>query len=370
MFSSTGRVDSSKGAKLINRRRFLAGIGAIAGATLLAAQPALAESPDTSVKLSQVGNDWRSQMIVAHGFRSATLFSLRYLREGLEIWEIFPSGYMLVDSANRVVYEYSLRGGSPLRGLPSGDAVFLGVGHYLMQSGDLFINPLTGDRRNAPDVRSMATDARDLLVEMAEIVPAASLGTQSSSVSIQSKKGDPPVADPSQISKVVNYATFIRGCHVYNNTEGTCGWVAGSILMRYWHVVNSSKKIIPPLYLNGSNLHATNNFSEYLRDGRNATSWARNLKDQLVWLGEQRKVKVSPSWALGNIGITNELNANRPVVVFGALPKFGGGTSQHAVVAYGTSKTGGYVTHYGYKDRYDIIVNTGIIGSNTKFRFS
>lgn len=91
----------------------------------------------------------------------------------------------------------------------------------------------------------------------------------------------------------------------------------------------------------------------------------------MIWNAKNQKVAHTSAWALGDLGMWNELNAGRPFILFGSIPvKVTGKLGAHAVVAYGETNGGDLITHYGWEDHTAIILNAGIIGSNTKFRLT
>lgn len=170
-------------------------------------------------------------------------------------------------------------------------------------------------------------------------------------------------------SRVPSYG-YITGSHVYANRTGICGWVAGSIVTRYWHARSSARRLLPAGYRSGTNMTATPNFATYLRGAGADATWAPNIEERMVWNAKKQKVGHVSSWALGMIGVWSELDNGYPAIIFGNLPTGPKKKGPHAVVAYGQTKGGFAITHYGWKGYTNVILNGGLIGSNSRFRLT
>ena len=170
---------------------------------------------------------------------------------------------------------------------------------------------------------------------------------------------------------LINSYTYIYNCNLLPNRSGICGWVAGAIVLRYWHARFPSKKVIPLNYLSGNNLKPTtsesNNLASYLRNGRNASSWAVNLRDANIDFAKRQNLGATSTYYLFSPGVHEELRSNRPVVLFGSLPDpSAGGKVNHAVVCYGYTSNGDNIVHYGWKGYPRVVLKSGFVVSNTQ----
>ena len=110
------------------------------------------------------------------------------------------------------------------------------------------------------------------------------------------------------------------------------------------------------------------NFASYLQGSGGNGTWAPNLRDRLVWNAKKQGVNHVSSWGVGMLGVFDEVRSSWPVLVFGVFPISSKRKGGHAVVAYGETKGGALITHYGWAGYSDIILNGGLVGSNTRFR--
>ncbi|MFD2840656.1 cysteine peptidase [Populibacterium corticicola] len=341
----------------IARRDFLIALGVLAGAgAMTVASGGRAEA------LTRIDENWR-QALADQYFSDNPQINVRPLQDGIEVWEGDAGGYMIVESSRRELLEGSPTAVSPYRRV-LGDAAYLGPGEYYALGADSAVGLLNGGLMNTRELRAIARDASDQFHEtlVVSAVPER--------VSLM-KKGDglPLVKAGDVKSRVANY-TYITGSTLYPNTEGTCGWVAGSLITRYWHAKSTARLLLPTKYRSGTNMTTSPNFATYLQNGRKNDSWARNVKDQLIWNAKKQGVKHTSAWALGNIGMWNELNAGYPFILFGNIPTDGKKKGAHAVVAYGQTKGGQLITHYGWSGFTNVVLNGGLVGSNTKFRLT
>lgn len=347
----------------LGRRAFLTSVGVAAGAVLTIGTSPLARGVQIGAK-----PDWR-RVLADNYLPIGASFSIRPLQDGLEVWEGLSSGYLVVDAALQQLLEGSATSASPYRAA-TGELSYLGPGAYFATLGQTSKNMFTGRTSRASEIRAIGRDARDIMLETAvearEVVPAV----QTAATASANKSGDglTPVPAGEVKSRVPSYG-YITGCYVYPNNEGTCGWVAGSIVTRYWHARSTARKLLPTKYRTSiNNLTSSPNFATYLQGSSGNSSWARDVKDRLIWNANNEGVSHSAAWALGKIGVFNSVRDGEPVIVFGNIPVGDNKKGGHAVVAYGET-TGGYlITHYGWSGYNNIVLNSGLAGSNTKFR--
>ncbi|WP_141677889.1 hypothetical protein [Microbacterium oleivorans] len=302
--------------------------------------------------------------------------NVRPLQDDLELWEVEGGGYMVVDAGRQTLLEASPTALSPFDGVP-GNLLYGGLGQYFTFDSIRAVDLRTGISESSRELLAATKDqiaaTRDRLVVSAMDVeavrrktdprwknPAASLNSTSSDLE-HVKSGDIR-------QRVPNYG-YVTGSRIYENATGICGWVAGSIVTRYWHARSSSRKLLPTKYRSGTNMTSTPNFATYLQGKGGDATWAPNIEERLAWNAKQQKVGYVSSWALGAIGLFPEIDGGYPVIVFGDLPlgkkkKKGA----HAVVAYGETNSGYPIAHYGWDGYTNIILNGATVGSTARFR--
>ncbi len=353
----------------LERRTFLLGLGVLAGAGLSAG--ALTASPAQATdRLSPRVPDWRRALADQY-LPTGTPFDTRGLQDGLEVWEAATGGYLVVESSQQSVLEASPTALSPYRAL-DGDLAYMGPGQYYRTRGSLSTEIFTGKTSPARELQAMAPDTaqffRETLVRETTVSsPLTNMGTVTPFAAAPAEL--PRLKSGDAKSRVPNYS-YITGSRVYPNHSGICGWVAGSIVTRYWHARSSARKLLPSKYRSGTNMTSSPNFATYLQGKSGNSSWARDVKDRLNWNAKNQGVKYASSWALGKINAMSDIRKGYPVIIFGKIPTGNKKTGAHAVVAYGETKGGFFITHYGWSNHTNIILNSGLAGSNTKFRLT
>lgn len=155
---------------------------------------------------------------------------------------------MLLDVKTKAIVEYSETSASPLASFPRVDAHYLGLGGYVVERpGGKELNALTGRSLSLREVRAASRDESDSITELCS--KHDPLAVEASETSIF----EAPVADaarapypvPSaEIKYRVPYYSLITGCNVLANNTGRCGWIVGSMIMRYWHA-RRARDLIP-----------------------------------------------------------------------------------------------------------------------------
>lgn len=180
------------------------------------------------------------------------------------------------------------------------------------------------------------------------------------------------------ITYIHNYE-YIKDHSFPENKDGSCGFVAASMLMYYWSkTVNSS--FVPKEYLNSYgqliSLGYTLKNKLVELNNNNPGSWGLTVKNTLDKFADLYNFNFNTNWYLGNINLKYELENNRPVIIFGNLPEnppkptiekksfITRGKAAHAVVAYGYQGNNPIV-HYGWQGFNEVVLNSGIIGSVT-----
>jgi hypothetical protein len=317
--------------------------------------------------------DWRQGMLDHYlPDRAGASFSVRQLESGndadFELWELAGGGYMLVDARTRTMIESSDTATSPLISYPGHDATYLGLGEYIVQMpGKKRINALNRTSRSAMSETQVGEVVHELSGNVALADPL-SLTNQSR---MQAYSTIPPAVGSNVNFRIVNYS-YITGCTVLPNDNDRCGWIAASIVMRYWHA-RSGKTLIPTAHRSGTNIKEVSgtDFADLIRNGRSLVvgSGLPVAEGMGYHAVTRQKVKADAWYNLLSLNVDSALKADRPVILLGNLPSAytDKKKSNHAVVAYGKSKDGHNIVHYGYKDKQALVLNSGTVGSNTHF---
>ncbi len=181
----------------------------------------------------------------------------------------------------------------------------------------------------------------------------------------------PPPVGTNVNFRIPSYG-YISGCTVLANSTGRCGWVAATIVMRYWHA-RTSKLLIPTAHRSGNNIKvvARPDFADLIRDGRSESVFSGlAVADGMGYHAVVRqKINADAWYILLSLNVDSALKAGRPVILLGSLPSAlaDGEKENHAVVAYGKSKDGHNIVHYGYSGKSALVLNSGTVASNTHF---
>ena len=170
----------------------------------------------------------------------------------------------------------------------------------------------------------------------------------------------------SGVENLVPQAPLITGCQLYPNTSRTCGWIAASILIRYWHA-RSGVDLIPARFAQGSDLRRSPDFSEHLRASARNASWARPVSAAITANARAQRVPHVSRWLPGSLGLQVALDAGRPVILFGYLP-LQNRRGNHAIVVYGRAASGRLIAHYGWKGYERVELPWLIPGSVSHFQ--
>ena len=115
------------------------------------------------------------------------------------------------------------------------------------------------------------------------------------------------------------------------------------------------------------------------RNGGDTSSWGATVRNAMVSYCDDYNINHSVYWGLGkytiNSSLDDELEAGRPVIIFGLLSSLGQYEESyinHAVTAYGTHISGSmgfYIVNYGWSPSETAIeLNSGLVGSITTFK--
>jgi len=190
------------------------------------------------------------------------------------------------------------------------------------------------------------------------------------------------ISDSTTKNYIYNYE-YIKDAVHPSNFDGSCGFVAGALILNYWDKTMHRGTVLDQYYDENMELIDTKkvyspstNLKDKLVELNNGEVGSRGLtvRDALISYCKYANIAASSSYYLGNIGLDYELANNRPVIIFGALPDVQNNNNlvNHAVTCYGTqiNSTGKYyVVNYGWDDEYsEVLLGFSFIGSITTFQ--
>lgn len=171
---------------------------------------------------------------------------------------------------------------------------------------------------------------------------------------------------------------YIRNSKHPSNLDGSCGYVAASLILYYWDRT-MHEGTVRPQYLdsNGQMIDTkdtkdpVHNLKDKLVElaGGEASSWGLPVRDALIAYCNEYGISASSTYYIGKFGLDSELRNDRPAIIFGALPdeNNNNGLINHAVVAYGIQHEwwgGYYIVNYGWNNKTaEVSLGFGFVGS-------
>lgn len=261
------------------------------------------------------------------------------------------------------------------------DNYYFGPMKYYSRIGNTFYtHGLQGDNLNLSQATEMQEQFRDQLVDFREMTSEENYQTYIANQTADGKpvKGKIKIDNKTYID---NYE-YIRNTNHPSNRDGSCGFVAASIVLNYWDKTVHSGTVLPQYLDSNGELNDTGN--NYSPD--------TNLKDKLVQYNdgvrgstavevssamnqycEDNNIAGSANWWVGKIGVDASLCLESPAIVFGWLddPREDWENTLHAVTVYGVERTwwgGYYIVNYGWgSDWAEVSMGFGFAGTTTTF---
>lgn len=178
----------------------------------------------------------------------------------------------------------------------------------------------------------------------------------------------------------INNYQYIKNMEYPFNWDGSCGFVAASIVLNYWdktvhsgtvasQFLNENGELNSTMYSN-PNINLKDKLVEY-NDG-NADSTARTVSKSVNKYCNDFNVNGSASWYLGKIGLETSLANEKPAIMFGWFPNVqSGGHVNHAITCYGIDHRwwgGYYIVNYGWGSEYnEVSLGFGFVGETMTF---
>lgn len=287
-------------------------------------------------------------------------------------------GTMIIDSVSQYFIESTPTMVCPYSFVNGDDNYYLGPGNYYRRIGDNFYHCLNSEFViNYEKAAEIQISFDNQLLEFRDATSDASYdeyrtnNPTSPTINKRIRIGDKIYID--------NY-TYIRDARHPYNYDGSCGFVAASIVLNYWDktvhngVVDSVFKDDDG-ELNSTNYYSpTTNLKDKLVSYNNGvtSSWAKNVAESVNKYCTNYGIKGSASWYIGKIGLEASLYKEKPAVLFGYIPNVSSsGYSPHAVTCYGfdTRWWGGYyIVNYGWGNQYaETSLGFGFAGSTMTF---
>ena len=204
-----------------------------------------------------------------------------------------------------------------------------------------------------------------------------------------SSSTDTPVSIPVSVSSTPN--TYVKGntgksffenliseneigYYTPPGSEGICGYIAGGLILLYADYFYNDNYIDDSTYLNPSgNAFKGDSFTKKLYSiGINDIGYGDELTAaQAAWvmrtyLSQERNINMGYwSQILPTVGrLKEQIDANRPVLLCGQVDDVsssGTNTVDHNIVVYGYTPYDLLITHYGWENYSDVVINYQVI---------
>ena len=181
-------------------------------------------------------------------------------------------------------------------------------------------------------------------------------------------------------TKYIKNYEFVKNCLYPNNYEGSCGFVAGTVVLHYWDktvhdgIVDSAFKNSTTGELNSTSTYSPSTnlkdkLVEYYGGSASSGSTARIVSDSINDYCNDYGVRGTASWSLFGVGLRYSIDCDRPAVVFGLLPHvMNGGMVMHAVVCYGYDlREDTYIVNYCWPTFNEVKLGFSLFGETLTF---
>lgn len=294
-----------------------------------------------------------------------------------ELIETGNSGYYIFDISSGKYIEYSTSAPSPYLG-KSGELVYLGPTYYYTSNNNTYSHTkITSEKDfNKKDLDGLQnTFSKN--IEQSRKTKDLKVLSLSKSESLDKTSIVDSLASTASTTKYINNYGYIKYATYPANVNGTCGYVGACLILSYWNKTYPSKNIIPSGYLDSWGNLNTDGYTlqdELLTYGYGDATWGKNIRDALVDFCNKHGVAATSTYYIGSIEAATELYNNRPVILFGLLPDVAdGGKTAHAVTAYGIQDgtlVSRFIVHYGWNGYEEVVLDGGLIASNTEFKLN
>lgn len=300
-----------------------------------------------------------------------------------KVIECEPTGYFIMVPESGMLTEFSCTSDSPYSAYTNEKMFYAGPTYYYVltseQNEDVFMHTIETDSyltRSTVDsfrkkCEEIYTEYRSMVVPLARKYFLGDINEENLLMGLE----DNHSANPSPLY-MPNASWFTSHSSGFGYVSGgCCGYIAANLLLKYWH--HSVGAIsLPSNHATINSTVLTNNLLSIGSSlGYGYSLYASNLKNIMNQYLSTNNVAGSATYALFAYNVYNELNNNRPVVLFGSLydPQNPSSNTNHAVVAYSYYyASDGYLTfrcHYGWNGYANISVSSSnsTIGEHMRY---
>lgn len=259
------------------------------------------------------------------------------------------------------------------------DNYYFGPMNYYYKEGNYFhhykIDNCFGD---LPSILQLQEEFNSQLEDFRAIT-----SEESYELYVENNQGDtnPPKRHYESGNKVyINNYQYIRDMKQPYNWDGSCGFVAASIVLNYWDKTIHSGTVASQFLDDNGELNSTLYSNPYINlkdklieyNSGNADSTARTVSNAVNKYCDDFNVNGSASWYLGKIGLQASFANEKPAIMFGRFPNVqSGGYANHAITCYGIDRRwwgGYYVVNYGWGSEYsEVSLGFGFVGETMTF---
>lgn len=295
------------------------------------------------------------------------------------LYEVGSVAYFIFDPISQRYLE-----GSPCAPSPyldkTGKLVYIGPMNYFVQATDNYQHTILGVSYDisSAEILSLQDAFSAKMTTIQQMATSKNTIPESATRGVYDNMIEDDCSDEGYINYYIQGYSNIRYATYPANEGNTCGYVAATLILYYWHKMNGG--VIPSAYLNANGtLKTTGTTTEdnlqkkLISLGNGGGSWGLEIRDVLIEYCEWRNIGATSTYYFTGIGYRDELHNNRPAILFGLLPDLAGGLPiLHAVTAYGfhfddEDAVVSTIVHYGWPGYSQVYLDDGLIGSVTLF---
>lgn len=293
-----------------------------------------------------------------------------------ELIETGASGYYIFDTSSGKYIEYSTDAPSPYLG-KSGELKYFGPkSYYVDDNGSLSHTIISTEKNVNMEGLSNLQNSFDKMIKQSRETKDNKVLSLLGKTNLD-KSTLTDAFDINATNSYISNSSYIRYASYPPNEDGTCGYVGACLVLNYWNKTNPGVGVIPSYYLDSNGNLLTSGYTlqdKLLSYGYGNSTWALDIRDVLIDFCNEYGTGAISSYYIGKIGAVSEIQNNRPVILFGSLPDVSSsGKVNHAVTAYGfrnETLVSYFIVHYGWSGYEHVVLDGGLIGSNTQFRLN
>lgn len=290
-----------------------------------------------------------------------------------ELIETGKSGYYIFDKISGDYIEFSPDAPSPYLGMYS-NLKYFGPKCYYVKNSNNFSHTIIKNQKDISNknLSVVQSEFDKMIVRSRSTINTRVLSLQNKSDIEKSKQANAIFGQAND--ELIACYWHIEDAIYPANTNGTCGYVAACLILNYWNK-RKANSIIPSRYLDSNGDLLTTGYTlqdKLLSYGYNTSTWAKDIYNVFNDFCAEYRISATSNWSYGKLSVASELKNSRPVALFGYFPdESSNGYIQHAVTAYGLREgiiADKYIVHYGWSGYERIYLDSGLMGSNTRFK--